>query len=58
MTGGRTGHRRVVDDPFALRRFLDAQDAGGTHDTALAELRRGTTCPILASEYLASPDRS
>jgi uncharacterized protein (DUF1810 family) len=26
---------------FDLQRFLDAQDGGGTHDTALAELRAG-----------------
>jgi uncharacterized protein (DUF1810 family) len=26
---------------FSLRRFIDAQDAGGTYDTALAELRAG-----------------
>ncbi len=30
-----------MSDPFALRRFLDAQDADGTYDTALAELRAG-----------------
>jgi uncharacterized protein (DUF1810 family) len=30
-----------MSDPFSLRRFIDAQDAGGTYDTALAELRRG-----------------
>jgi uncharacterized protein (DUF1810 family) len=30
-----------MSDSFALRRFLDAQDAGGTYDTALAELRTG-----------------
>ena len=28
-------------DPFALHRFLDAQDAGGTYDVALRELRDG-----------------
>jgi uncharacterized protein (DUF1810 family) len=28
-------------DPFRLGRFLAAQDAGGTYDAALAELRRG-----------------
>ncbi len=27
--------------PVALRRFLDAQDGGGTYDRALAELRQG-----------------
>lgn len=30
-----------MDDPFHLKRFVDAQDAGGTHDRALSELRRG-----------------
>jgi uncharacterized protein (DUF1810 family) len=30
-----------MSDPFSLRRFIDAQDAGGTYDTALAELRAG-----------------
>jgi uncharacterized protein (DUF1810 family) len=28
-------------DPFRLSRFVEAQDAGGTYDAALAELRRG-----------------
>jgi uncharacterized protein (DUF1810 family) len=28
-------------DPFNLRRFVVAQDAGGTYQQALAELRRG-----------------
>lgn len=28
-------------DPFSLRRFVDAQDAGGTYGAALAELRAG-----------------
>jgi uncharacterized protein (DUF1810 family) len=28
-------------DPYDLQRFLDAQDADGTYDTALAELRSG-----------------
>jgi uncharacterized protein (DUF1810 family) len=27
--------------PFDLQRFVDAQDAGGTYDAALAELRAG-----------------
>jgi uncharacterized protein (DUF1810 family) len=31
-----------MDDPFRLDRFLAAQDAGGTYDRALAELRRGS----------------
>ena len=30
-----------MDDPFHLRRFLDAQDSGGTYEHALAELRAG-----------------
>ena len=30
-----------MDDPFALQRFLDAQDSNGTYDAALAELRAG-----------------
>lgn len=31
----------MPDDPFDLARFRDAQDAGRTFDTALAELRGG-----------------
>jgi uncharacterized protein (DUF1810 family) len=30
-----------MDDPYRLERFVAAQDAGGTYDQALAELRRG-----------------
>jgi uncharacterized protein (DUF1810 family) len=30
-----------MSDPFDLDRYVHAQDAGGTHDRALAELRRG-----------------
>jgi uncharacterized protein (DUF1810 family) len=30
-----------MSDPFGLDRFVDAQDAGGTFDQALAELRAG-----------------
>jgi uncharacterized protein (DUF1810 family) len=30
-----------LDDPFRLERFVTAQDAGGTYDRAVAELRRG-----------------
>jgi uncharacterized protein (DUF1810 family) len=30
-----------VTDPFALQRFVDAQDDGGTYRAALAELRAG-----------------
>jgi len=31
----------AVPDPFELERFVAAQDAGGTYDNAVAELRRG-----------------
>jgi len=31
----------MPDDPYRLQRFIDAQDAGGTYDRALAELRVG-----------------
>jgi uncharacterized protein (DUF1810 family) len=30
-----------MGDPFDLRRFVEAQDSGGTYDRALAELRGG-----------------
>ena len=30
-----------MDDPFDLQRFVVAQDAGGTYDAALRELRTG-----------------
>jgi uncharacterized protein (DUF1810 family) len=30
-----------VDDPFDLKRFVQAQDAGHTYDRVLEELRRG-----------------
>jgi uncharacterized protein (DUF1810 family) len=30
-----------MSDAFSLHRFIDAQDAGGTYDSALAELRAG-----------------
>jgi uncharacterized protein (DUF1810 family) len=30
-----------MDDSFDLQRFVDAQNAGGTYDAALGELRRG-----------------
>jgi uncharacterized protein (DUF1810 family) len=30
-----------MDDGYDLERFVAAQDAGGTYETALAELRRG-----------------
>jgi uncharacterized protein (DUF1810 family) len=29
------------EDPFLLRRFVEAQDSGGTYERAVAELRRG-----------------
>src|SRR4051794_718607 len=35
------GQAGRVSDPFDLQRFVDAQDAGGTYDAALAELRAG-----------------
>src|SRR6266702_3469089 len=31
----------AADDPYALQRFVAAQDAGGTYQQALAELRAG-----------------
>ncbi len=31
----------MVDDPYDLQRFVDAQDAGGTYERAVAELRGG-----------------
>ena len=31
----------TTDDPYDLRRFVAAQDAGATYDHAIAELRRG-----------------
>jgi uncharacterized protein (DUF1810 family) len=31
----------ATDDLYDLRRFVDAQDAGGTYEHAVAELRRG-----------------
>lgn len=34
-------HHSLVTADFALQRFVDAQDAGGTYDTALVELRAG-----------------
>jgi uncharacterized protein (DUF1810 family) len=38
---GDTGEPARVDDRFKLARFVDAQDAGGTYDRALRELRAG-----------------
>ena len=34
-------HDADHDDPFELERFVTAQDAGGTYDAALRELRAG-----------------
>jgi uncharacterized protein (DUF1810 family) len=31
----------VIDDPYDLKRFVTAQDAGGTYERAVAELRGG-----------------
>lgn len=31
----------AMSDPFGLQRFVDAQDAAGTYERALAELRAG-----------------
>ena len=31
----------MMDDPYDLRRFVAAQDAGGTYEQAVAELHRG-----------------
>jgi uncharacterized protein (DUF1810 family) len=31
----------MTDDPYRLQRFLDAQDADGTYQAALSELRAG-----------------
>jgi uncharacterized protein (DUF1810 family) len=31
----------TTDDPYDLQRFVAAQDAGGTYDHAIAELRNG-----------------
>jgi uncharacterized protein (DUF1810 family) len=36
-----TAPQTAMSDPFSLHRFLDAQDAGGIYDAALAELRAG-----------------
>ena len=41
MTAPASGHTTGVDDPFDLRRFVEAQDAGATYDAALRELRAG-----------------
>jgi uncharacterized protein (DUF1810 family) len=31
----------MAEDPYGLERFVTAQEAGGTYDRAVAELRRG-----------------
>jgi uncharacterized protein (DUF1810 family) len=36
-----TGYDRGQDDPYRLERFVTAQDAGGTYDRAIEELRAG-----------------
>ena len=41
MAGGGPGQASGVSDDADLQRFLDAQDEGGTHEQALAELRAG-----------------
>lgn len=43
VTGGPARRGRIigVDDPYDLRRFVDAQDERRTYDAALAELRAG-----------------
>jgi uncharacterized protein (DUF1810 family) len=38
---GEDGVAEQVSGPFDLQRFVDAQDGGGTHRSALAELRAG-----------------
>ena len=35
------GHHEGMTDPHRLERFVAAQDAGGTYDRAISELRRG-----------------
>jgi uncharacterized protein (DUF1810 family) len=35
------GTETMMDDPYDLQRFVDAQDAGGAYERAVAELRRG-----------------
>ena len=37
----RRGNRTTMADPYDLQRFVDAQDRGGTYDSAVEELRRG-----------------
>jgi uncharacterized protein (DUF1810 family) len=38
---GRDKRSAITPDPFDLERFAQAQNAGGTYDRALKELRRG-----------------
>ncbi len=42
MTGSSRGHGGSGQDAFDLQRFVDAQDAGGTYDQAVHELRQGS----------------
>src|ERR1700759_1188234 len=40
-SGYAAGYAAGRDDPGGLEKFVEAQDAAGTYDQALAELRRG-----------------
>jgi uncharacterized protein (DUF1810 family) len=40
--GGNRPEEEPVEDLYDLQRFVTAQDAGGTYDQALAELRQGS----------------
>ena len=46
-----------MSDPFDLGRYVDAQDAGGTHDQALAE-RSGARVLRLEGGRLHEPGRA
>lgn len=35
-------HEAPVDDPYELERFIEAQNAGGTYERAMTELREGS----------------
>ena len=41
VPGGCRRNGEMVDDPYDLHRFVDAQDAGGSYQRAVAELRGG-----------------
>jgi uncharacterized protein (DUF1810 family) len=41
VTGAANKQENTVADPFDLTRFVDAQDANGTYDRVVDELRRG-----------------